>query len=181
MARFVALLRGVNVSGHRPIAMAGLRRSLDALGLAGVRTYLQSGNVVFDADQREAQGLALAIQTKVAADFGHAVEVVVLSCVEMARIASSNPFVPAPSVHEKWLHVTVLFEPGPEAGFASLTLPAAAGEQAVREGRAVYLYLPNGYGRTKLTNAYFERAFGVAATTRNWRTVQTLAGLCEGH
>ncbi len=176
---YVALLRGVNVSGQRRMGMAELRRSLEDLGLRRVRTYLQSGNVVFDASERVAPGrsasdLAAAIRARIAADFGHDVQTLVVPDWELREIAAANPFVAEPGVDERWLHVTFLFAPA--AGQAPLpNLPGAAGERAVVTGSIVYLYLPYGYGRTKLTNAFFERALGTSATTRNWRTVLALA------
>jgi uncharacterized protein (DUF1697 family) len=180
MARFVALLRGINVSGHRQIAMADLQRSLQAAGLRDVRTYLQSGNAVFEADEDDPEVVAAAIHTRIAADFGHQVEVLVLPCATVARVASSNPFASSPDADERWLHATFLLRPASEAAFAELQLPAGQGELAVLADGVVFLHLPNGYGRTKLNNAYFERALGTPATTRNWRTVMALAVLCAG-
>ena len=184
----VALLRAVNVSGQRRVPMADLRSSLEDLGLRCVRTYLQSGNVIFDAPEDLAAGsderiaasgsaaITAAIKARIARDFGHDVEVLVVPSRALLQIAAANPFVGTPGVDERWLHVTFLF--GPPAGKArDLALPAADGEHAVIAGDVVYLLLPHGYGRTKLTNAYFEKAFGTAATTRNWRTVPALREL----
>jgi uncharacterized protein (DUF1697 family) len=180
MARFVALLRGINVSGHRQIAMADLRRSLQAAGLHDVRTYLQSGNTVFEAGGEDPQAIAGAIQACIAADFGHQVEVIVLPCATMVRIASSNPFVADPDLDDRWFHASFLLSPVSPAAFAALNLPAEPGELAVLSDGVIFLYVPNGYGRSKLINSYFERALGTPATTRNWRTVLALAGLCAG-
>lgn len=174
---FVALLRGVNIGGKQ-IAMAALRRGLESIGLRGVQTYLQSGNVVFDAEDDDPASLAAAIHGRLAADFGHQVDVLVLRCEKIARIASSNPFLSDTSVDPRWLHATFLLGETAAAGFEQLTLPAAEGEQAVVADGVVFLYLPHGYGHSKLSNTYFERALRVPATTRNWRTVQALAALC---
>jgi len=126
----------------------------------------------------------------------------VLRAAEMARVVAANPFAAESGVDEKALHATFIlsaasegdFGPATEeafaavyrAGFEKLGLPAAEGERAAFVGTPVlatpviYLYLPHGYGRTKLNNAYFERALGAAATTRNWRTLRALAGLVAG-
>jgi len=178
MARFVALLRAINVSGHRQIGMADLRRSLQAAGLSDVQTYLQSGNVVLDASDEDPEAIAGTIQARIAADFGHQVEVLVVPCAAMDRVVSSNPFASHPDLDERWFHATFLFGPVSEEVFAGLKLPAGQGELAAFAGNVVFLCLPNGYGRTKLTNAYFERALRTPATTRNWRTVCALAGMC---
>ena len=174
MTTFVALLRAVNVSGQNKIPMAELRRALGGLGLSGVETYLQSGNVVFDAQGDDPAEHAAAIHGLIDREFGHDVRVLVLTAAELAQVATGNPFL-ADGADEKYLHVTLLFAPADADGFAGRALPAQEGERAERAGPVIYLYLPHGYGRTKLNNAYFERALGTPATTRNWRTVLALA------
>ena len=177
MATHVALLRGVNVGGTT-VGMAPLRSGFEALGLAEVRTYLQSGNVVFAVEGGDPSVLAAVIRARVAADFGHEVGVLVLTSREVVDVAHGNPFVAGDeAVDERHLHVTFLFERPSENEFVQLDLPAAEGERAVLAGRVVYLHLPSGYGRTKLTNAFFERKLGMRATTRDWRTVLALAGM----
>ena len=180
MTTFVALLRAVNVSGQNRIPMAELRRALGGLGLTGVETYVQSGNLVFDAQADDPAEQAAAIHGLIERELGHDVRVLVLTAAELAHIAAVNPLL-ADRADEKFLHATFLDVPVPEAAFGGLDLPAQPGEQAVLAagdatpaGRVVYLHLPHGYGRTKLNNAYFERALGTPATTRNWRTVLAL-------
>jgi uncharacterized protein (DUF1697 family) len=200
----MALLRAVNVSGKNRIPMAELRRVLRGLGLTGVETYLQSGNAVFDAEDDGpsagfAQRLATAIEVRIERDLGPRVGVLVVPADAFARVVGANPFGGAADIDEQWLHATFLLESAAEsdfgaaseaafsavydAAFARLSLPAAAGERAAFVGSpvlatpVVYLYLPQGYGRTKLSNSYFERSLGAAATTRNWRTVLALAAM----
>jgi uncharacterized protein (DUF1697 family) len=173
MTTFVALLRAVNVSGKNRISMAELRRALGGSGLAGAETYLQSGNVVFDAEGDDPATHAATLREVIEREFGHDVPVLVLKAAELAHIAAANPFV-VPGADEKSLHVTFLEEPAAKAAFGGLDLPAQGDEQAVLAGRVVYLHLPYGYGRTRLNNAYFERALKTSATTRNWRTVLAL-------
>ena len=148
MTTFVALLRAVNVAGNK-VDMAALRSGLTGLGLEGVQTYVQSGNVVFRAGRDDPQAHATTIASLIATQTGLDVTV---------------------------LHVTFLAAPAAAgaAVFAALKLPAQDGEQAVLHDRVVYLRLPHGYGRSKLSNAYFERVLRAPATTRNWRTVKTL-------
>ncbi len=176
MKRFVALLRAVNVSGQNKLPMAELRRALGELGLTGVETYLQSGNVVFDADDDDAAEHAAAIHGLIEREFDHDVRVLVLTAAELAHIATGNPFV-AGGAEEESLHVTFLLAPAHADGFAGRELPAQEGERAERAGTVIYLYLPDGYGRTKLNNPFFERALKTPATTRNWRTVRALADM----
>jgi uncharacterized protein (DUF1697 family) len=182
MAVFVALLRAVNVGGAK-VEMAALRRGLAGLGFEGVQTYVQSGNVVFGAARDEPREHADAIEDLITREFGLDAKVLVLTVAQMAGVAAANPF-RGTGADQKALHVTFLFAPADEAAFAALKLPAQDGEQAALagaqaalSGQAVYLHLPHGYGRTKLSNAYFERALRTPATTRNWRTVTTLVEL----
>jgi len=202
MSAYVALLRAVNVGGHAPLSMAELRRSLEGLGLRGVHTYLQSGNVVFDTDDTLPTAVAAAIEVRIERDFGPRIGVRVLSAAEIARVVGANPFAGAPGADEKALHATFVisaasksdFRPESDEAFDAvcrtafdeIVLPTVEGERAALVGPptlatpVIYLHLPHGYGRTKLNNAFFERALGAAATTRNWRTVRTLAGLSAG-
>lgn len=175
MSSYGALLRGVNVGGARKLPMPKLRDSLSALGLGDVRTYLQSGNVVFTDAGRDAVELGRAIADRISADFGLDVDVLVLGGEELARVVGANPFAARPDADIRPLHVTFLSDSIDGARFSALELPATDGEEAAVGERVVYLRLPHGYGRTKLHNGYFERATGTTATTRNWRTVLSLA------
>jgi uncharacterized protein (DUF1697 family) len=205
MSTYVALLRAVNVGGTK-LPMADLRALLEGLGLANVRTYLQSGNAVFDArDDEPACALATAIEVRIERDLGPRVGVLVLPGESMADVAAANPFLVetgGDAATNGALHSTFLFGSEGEAAFGEaseaaysavyeaafkkLELPADEGEEAAFVGApplaapVVYLRLPHGYGRTKLSNAWFERKLGTAATTRNWRTVVALADLAVG-
>jgi uncharacterized protein (DUF1697 family) len=180
MATFVALLRAVNVSGQNKVPMAELRATMAAADYGDVQTYLQSGNVVFEAPGDDATLQAAAVRDLIEQAFGLDVRVLVLTATELARVVAANPFLPAADV--KHLHATFLDAPVSESAFGGLTLAAQPGEHAAlaASGRVVYLQLPNGYGRTKLNNGYFERRLGAAATTRNWRTVLALAEMSKG-
>lgn len=178
MTTFVALLRGINVSGQKSIRMVDLRNSLVALGFTKVGSYLQSGNLVFDASRGDPRKLASAIKARIANDFGHEVEVLALPARELDVVASSNPLLPRRGADEKLFHGTFLFQPVSKADFQKLKLPAQTGERAVLIGQVVLLHCPHGYGRTKLNNAFFEKGLKVNATTRNWRTILALQALC---
>mgnify|MGYP001609301990 CR=1 FL=1 len=179
MTIYIALLRGINVSGHNAIRMPELQDSFSGLGFSDIRTCLQSGNVVFRADKSDEVKLAALIAARIKQDFGHAVSVLVISAKELEHVINSNPWGPKAGGDEKLFHSTFLFESVSAGSFQALKLPAAAGERAVLVGRAVLLHCPHGYGKTKLNNSYFERALGVSATTRNWRTVLALQQLCS--
>jgi uncharacterized protein (DUF1697 family) len=174
---YVGLLRAVNVSGQNRVPMADLRAALEGAGLRDVETYVQSGNLVFEAEGDDAAEQAAAVHGVIEGAFGLDVTVLALAATELARVAAENPFLA--DADEKALHVTFLERPVDAAAFAGLKLPAAPGEAAAlaASGRLVYLHLPHGYGRTKLNNSFFERHLGTKATTRNWNTITKLLEL----
>ena len=178
MSRFVALLRGVNVGGRRRLAMADLRAELERLGLTDVTTYLQSGNAVFTSGNETPRVIAVRVEKALAEAVGDQVDVLVLTAEQIGEVASANPFLSregAEKVDPRYLHATFLFDAPAGDRVSTLVPPVELGERVEIVGRVVYLYLPHGYGRTKVSNAYFERALGVGATTRNWNTVTALA------
>ena len=177
MPSYVAMLRGINVSGSKPVKMEALRASFEALGFKNVRTYVQSGNVVFEAKERTAVVLGPKIVARIKRDFGFDVPVLVLGADELARVVDENPFLKQRGVDPTKLHVTFL-----AAGPAAAGLKKMEGVSSGRDafhclGKTIYLACPDGYGNTKLSNNAFERALGASATTRNWKTVTTLAAM----
>jgi uncharacterized protein (DUF1697 family) len=178
MARtYVALIRGINVGSRKRVAMADLRAVFVELGAEDVRTHVQSGNIVFRSRHTEAQ-LARAAENEITAVLGIDARVLVRSARQLGTIVGRNPFVAARR-DASTLHATFLAE-RPERGRGR----ALSGREFGRDelhllGREVYLHCPDGYGRSKLTNAFIERELGVAATTRNWKTVTKLAELVK--
>lgn len=177
MTTYLALLRGINVSGKNPVPMAKLKETFASLGFAEVKTYLQSGNAVFQAKKTPPAKLAGEIEAAISHDFGHQVSVLVLTADQLDAIASDNPLWPKSGGEETHFHATFLFDPVSKTAFDALKLPAAEGERAVLAKGAILLHCPHGYGRTKLNNTWFERALKMRATTRNWRTVLALREL----
>jgi uncharacterized protein (DUF1697 family) len=179
MQTFVALLRGINVGGKAMISMQELRSSLGALGLEDVVTYVQSGNVVFRTSSGDARDLAARIEERVASDFGFGVAVLLRTPSELEAIAAENPFLSG-KADPSQLHVMFL-EREPRADATAQLDPARSppDEFALR-GREIYLRLPNGAGRSKLTLDYFEKRLGVRATARNWKTLMKLVELTSG-
>ncbi|MBX6356512.1 MAG: DUF1697 domain-containing protein [Micromonosporaceae bacterium] len=168
---YAALLRGVNLGSHGRVSMADLGRLFMDLGLEQVSTYLQSGNVIFAGPATGAPSLAAHLQQRIAKDLGLDTVVILRSRDELGKIVGGNPYVDRTDDPTK-LVVTFLAEPSPEP--ERLTAPAGETAEFTLAGQEVYLYCPDGYGRTKLSNAFLERRLRVAATTRNWRTVTKL-------
>ncbi len=178
MTTYVAMLRGINVSGRNKLAMEDLRAIVTAVGGTEVRTYIQSGNATF-ASPRSSSAVVKALESRLHDALGSRVPVLVRTREELELIIERNPFVPRGDDPEI-LHVTFMSgEPDPGAAESAGRQRADDDELQVI-GREVYLRCPNGYGRTKLTNTFLERRFGSEATTRNWRTVTRLVELAQG-
>lgn len=140
-----------------------------SLACDNVETYLQSGNVVFDPPALS-DDVASVIASAIKLEFGHDVEVRVFPGPRFTEIVSGNPLLPRGGIDEAFLHLTFLFGKDVSA-IPDRELPISGGEEALFRGGHYYLFCPNGYGKTKITNAYFERVLKVSATTRNWKTV----------
>ncbi|MDP4090405.1 MAG: DUF1697 domain-containing protein [Bacillota bacterium] len=172
--RYIALLRGINVSGQRTIKMADLRSMLEALEFKNVKTYVQSGNAAFDYEPADTVKLADVIGDKIAETFGFPVKIIIRTARELEGIVKNNPFLKDTGIDTAKLHITFLSDdPEPDAT-ASLEVKKEENERFLIVSREVYLYCPNGYGNTKLNNALFEKKLKTAATTRNWKTVNCL-------
>ncbi|MFE6364505.1 DUF1697 domain-containing protein [Streptomyces sp. NPDC057806] len=173
--RYAALLRGINVGGAKKVPMAELRVLMAGLGLADVRTYLQSGQAVFSAARGDEESWAAEITRAVEKRFGFAVDVIVRDHAYLAAVAEDCPF-PAAELEGKQLHVTYFSEPVTAERFAEID-PAAFLPEEFRLGdRCLYLYAPNGLGRSRLAEQLARPRLtkGVTATTRNWNTVVKL-------
>ncbi|MFF5563920.1 DUF1697 domain-containing protein [Streptomyces sp. NPDC012623] len=179
--RYAALLRGINVSGHRPVPMGDLRALLSELGHGDVRTHLQSGNAVFTSASDDETALAAALERAIEGRFGFGVDCLVRSAAYLRAVAEACPF-PAGTLEGRQLHCTFYSgEIGPER-FASVD-PAAYLPEEFRLGdRVLYLYAPDGLGRSKLAQALSRPALskGVTATSRNWNTVAKLVEMTSG-
>ncbi|MFF1956336.1 DUF1697 domain-containing protein [Streptomyces sp. NPDC058220] len=178
---YAALLRGINVSGHRRIPMADLRELLSELGHGDVRTYLQSGNAVFTSGSDDASALAAALERAIDQRFGFTVDCLVRDAAYLREVSEACPF-PAATLEGKQLHVTFFSERVDPGRLASLDQDAYLPEEFRLGDRALYLYVPNGLGRSKLAEALAKPALfkGVIATSRNWNTVRKLVELTRG-
>ena len=175
MTTFVAMARGVNVGGRTRVAMADLRALFTGLGYEDVATYIQSGNVVFRTAST-ATALGPAIERALEERFGHPIKVVLRTHAELCSVLDHNPLGGGGRDPAR-LHVTFLAD-RPAKSLVTALDPDAFGPDEFRVvGREVYVHCPDGYGRTKITNTFFERALAVVATTRNLKTVGELARL----
>jgi len=171
---FISLLRGINVSGQKLVKMDRLRKSFEELGFEQVRTYIQSGNVVFEAPKSDPAKLSKTIEGKILGDFGFEVSVVTLTAQEMGEAIKKNPFLKEKKIDAARLYVTFFSESPRASALKTLRALDAGPDRLHHDGKAVYLHCPNGYGRSKLSNNLLEKALAIKATTRNWQTVNTL-------
>jgi uncharacterized protein (DUF1697 family) len=175
----VALLRAVNVGGRNRVPMSELRELCRGLGHDRVATYLQSGNVVFDASGTAAK-VARALETAITEELGLEISVIVRSPTQLTRVLERNPFLArrgaARAVDAKHLSVCFLGARVPAARVGALGT-SFAGDELVLSGSQLYLHCPNGLGHTLLTSAFLEPKLGTVMTNRNWNTVHRLADL----
>ena len=178
MAIYIALLRGINVSGHRLINMNDLKQMFDGLGLGPVQTYIQSGNVLFRSEDA-AERLSRRIKQGIEAVFGFDLPVLVRTAAEMAQIVSDCPFRVAELPEGESLYVTLLADTPAQEGLDRLSaFPCGLDEFRLR-GRDVYIRYRQSAHKSKLTNNLFEQKLRVPATTRNWQTITRLAEMAK--
>ncbi|MFD5424776.1 DUF1697 domain-containing protein [Streptomyces sp. NPDC127084] len=173
---YALLLRGINVGGHRKVPMADLRALLTELGHGGVRSYLQSGNAVFTSPERDERQLATAIERAIEGHFGFTVDCLVRGAPYLRAIVDDCPF-PAAELEGRQLHVTYFSERVDPERLAGMDTAAHLPEQFRLGDRALYLYAPDGLGRSKLAEQLARPSLfkGIVATSRNWNTVLKLA------
>jgi len=178
MTRYVSMLRGINVSGKNRILMVDLAGLYASLGFTAVTTYIQSGNVVFEAADKAAPDVR-SIEKGIEDKFGFEVPVIIRSKSEFQNAVLGNPFSGQSGADPAHLYVTFL-DSKPDKEKLNQFGPVGPGkDQYSLVGTEVYLNCPGGYGKTRLTNTYLEKQLGVCATTRNWKTVNVLLGLVQ--
>jgi uncharacterized protein (DUF1697 family) len=171
---YVALLRGINVGGHKIIKMDQLRKAFEGMGFKDAATYVQSGNVVLKTSVKMAQDLSNKIEEMLLREFSMSIPVIVRTSVEIAAVLKNNPFLKESGIETSRLHVTFLSRAPERTAVKGLDSIAAGSDRFQCCGQEIYLYCPNGFGGTKLSINAFEKVLSVGATTRNWNTVNKL-------
>jgi len=175
----IALLRGINVGGRNKLPMKDLVAMFTDAGCDGVRTYIQSGNVVFSAKRALARRVPALITQAIADRLGLRVPLVMRTAAELEKVVAGNPFLRA-GADPKKLHVAFLAKQPTAARVATLQPDRSPPDEFSVRGREIYLHCPNGVARTKLTNAYFDARLTTTTTVRNWNTVLKLCELAGG-
>lgn len=182
MQKYIALLRGINVSGQKIIKMAELRELLESLDFSEVTTYIQSGNIIFKSTQESEEILQVMIKERILSHFGFDVPVLVRKREYLQMILDENPFarkLEEGVFEEKKMYYTLLSGIPDAQTMDQLEIYPAEGEEYFIESqyKVVFFYAANGYGRTKLNNNLFEKKMRCSATTRNLRTLTKLLEL----
>jgi uncharacterized protein (DUF1697 family) len=174
---WIAFLRGVNVGGNKVVPMKDLTALLERNGCSDIKTYIQSGNVVFRSSMSEASRVEEHIRSVVAGRYGFEPRVLVLSRIELERAVASNPF-PDAEADPKTLHLFFLADSPTSPDIKSLSGAKSKSESFALKGKVFYLHTPDGFGKSKLAGRV-ERSLDVEATARNWRTVSTVLELTK--
>jgi len=179
MAVIISMLRGVNVGGHNKIKMDALRALYESMKLREAQTYVQSGNVIFRTDERDIARLAKRIEDGIERKLGFRPDVILRTATEMREVIARNPFAKRRGIEPSKLLVTFLgSDPGAEAREKVLQIKCDPEELRI-EGRELYIYFPNGIGRSKLSWAGLEKTLKTPGTARNWNSVTKMLEMAE--
>lgn len=175
MTTYISILRGINVSGHRIIKMDDLKKMCaDDLHFSNIKTYIQSGNIVFQSPLNKTDTISEKIKTEIQKKFGFDVPVLTLTSDELEKIIDRNPFLKDKSKDPSFFHITFLSEKPTAENVELIGQTEFQPDEYNIIDKAVYLYCPNGYSNSKLTNSFLESKLKVTATTRNWKTTNEL-------
>ncbi len=177
MPVYVALFRGINVGGNHQVKMAELKAFHESLGLTGVQPYIQSGNVVFTADEAGAESLRERIEEGFARRFGFRSQVYLRTTADIQGIIDRNPFHRQPGKEPKWVVITFLPAGTDPAGWENAIRTYPGPEEVVLLGDELHLYYPNGIGTSRLAATALGKQLQAVGTARNWNTVLKLREL----
>ncbi|MDH5378226.1 MAG: DUF1697 domain-containing protein [Gammaproteobacteria bacterium] len=176
MNTWIALLRGINVSGQKKIQMSDLKAVFDSCDFSGVQTYIQSGNVVFVTKESSRKKLIDKIEKSLQASFSYSIPVVLREADTFTKAVEAHPWLKKKGIDPKAIYFS--FARDVEGGkLKKVEETSAVGDSYLTQGEQIYLYCPGGFGKTKFNNNYFEKKLGIVATTRNLNTCNKLINL----
>jgi uncharacterized protein (DUF1697 family) len=174
--KYVALLRGINVGGRNSLPMKDLIAMFEKAGASDVKNYIQSGNIVFSASASLAKKIGSLIGAAIKKKYGFESPVIIRSATDLSGIVARNPFAKKGDA-DVW-HITFLSSTPSAEQVGALDAKRSPTDSFAVVGSEIFLYCPNGYGNTKLTNAYFDSKLKMVSTVRNWRTLLKLIEMC---
>ena len=177
MTTYIALLRGINVSGHNKIKMVELKQLFINLSYNDVTTYIQSGNVIFKSSEKNISKIEQQITAQINQVFGHTINILVITKKQLETILKSNPFLKNNSIDIKVLYTILLKENYFAEGIKLIEPYLTNNEEIKIIGNCAYIHYPSGAGNSKLTINIIEKKLQTVATSRNWRTITKLVEL----
>jgi uncharacterized protein (DUF1697 family) len=177
MSTYIALLRGINVGGQKKIKMAELRMFLVTLGFENVLTYIQSGNIIFDSNEKDRVKLEIQISEAIREHYGFEVPVVVKTRKEIEKLLKNNPYQDSEDLKSNKIYFVLLKEKPRIEDIKTTSTVLFDNEKFLITAECVYLRCALGAGKAKCTNNFFENKLKVAATSRNYRTMTKLLEL----
>lgn len=172
--KHLALLRGINVSGHNMIKMDALKKILENIGFQNVETYIQSGNVFLETDDESPQSVGFTIKQEIVKQLGFDVPTIVINKSDLEKCLTNNPFFKEKDVDTKKLYVAFISKELNNNALNDLKISQFKPDEAFIDGNRIYMKLETGAAKTKLTQKYIEKKLNVTATSRNWNTVNKL-------
>lgn len=179
MFTHLALLRGINVSGHNMMKMDALQSMLESVGFKNVQTYIQSGNVFVDSEEESAASVGFKIKHEIFKAFGHEVPVVVISKEDLESCFKNSPYLREKDVDSKKLYVAFLSNSLRSESINDLKISQFKPDEAVIDGNKIFIKYAVGAGKTRLDQKYIEKKLNLIATIRNWNTVTQLLKMYE--
>lgn len=179
MTTHLALLRGINVSGHNMIKMEALKTTLEAIGFQNVQTYIQSGNVFVDTDEESPAAVGFKIKQEIFKAFGHEVPVVVIAKEDLEACFKNNPFLKEKDIDSKKLYVAFISTTLQSTSMNDLKISQFKPDEASIDGNRIFIKYAVGAGKTRFDQKYIEKKLNVIATIRNWNTVTQLLKMYE--
>jgi len=174
---YIAILRGINVSGKNMVKMPALVKAFERLGFENVKSYVQSGNVIFLSEPAETENLQKRIAEQIEKELELSAPLLVLEESYLKKVIENNPFAQKNGIDLSKLHVTFLSKDPDKAKISKIEPEKYLPDEFIIIEKVIYLNCPDGYGKTKLHNNFFESKLKVDATTRNWKTVNALVEL----
>ena len=179
MIKHLALLRGINVSGHNMIKMDALKTTLEVVGFTNVETYIQSGNVFVESDEESAFGVGFKIKQEIFKTFGHDVPTIVIGKNDLELCFKNNPFLKGKDVDTKKLYVAFISKELSSSAINELKISQFKPDEAVIDGNKIFIKYDVGAGKTRFDQKYIEKKLNVTATIRNWNTITKLLEMYE--
>ena len=174
MTKYLALLRGINVSGHNMIKMDALKKMLEIMGFQNVETYIQSGNIFFESEEDNAASIGFKIKQEISKVFGYDVPVIMISKTDLELCFKNNPYLKEKECDIKKLYVAFISKELTAAAINDLKISNFKPDEAAIDSNRIYIKYAIGAGKTNLDQKYIEKKLNVVSTIRNWNTVTKL-------